>query len=191
MCYKVLHCEDLEPRKAFKKRYIITVSSYFIFSLLVQSPFCAKSSGIVYVLRRWISSYGNVRKKQIGKFLDPVAWLPEVGCSLGCPDRRPWFILFEYIDYTEQRENNETMIVDGVCYSDIHFSRVIPYVWGKSSVVSLFWYFPGEYLVISTSSSVSRCLQTPVSPLQCDAVYDTSFTSFLQDSQPSPLARVL
>ena len=74
--------------------------------------------------------------------------------------------VFEYIAYTEQREDHETMILDGVCYSDIHFGRVMLYVWGNSQVVSIFWSFPGQYLVISTSIFVSRCLQTPVSPLQ-------------------------
>ena len=33
--------------------------------------------------------------------------------------------LFEYIAYTEQGENNGTMILDGVCHSAIHFGWVI------------------------------------------------------------------
>ena len=33
--------------------------------------------------------------------------------------------LFEYIAYTEQKENHITMILDGVFYSVLHFCRVI------------------------------------------------------------------
>ena len=36
------------------------------------------------------------------------------------------------------------MILDGVCYSDIHFGRVILYVWGSPPVFSVDWSFPGE-----------------------------------------------
>ena len=34
-------------------------------------------------------------------------------------------IRVRYIDYTESGENHGTMILDGVCYSVIHFCRVI------------------------------------------------------------------
>ena len=30
------------------------------------------------------------------------------------------------------------VVLDGVCYSDIHFGRVTLHVWGSPSVVSLF-----------------------------------------------------
>ena len=33
--------------------------------------------------------------------------------------------VFEHIAHTEQRENHGTIILDGVCYSVIHFYRVI------------------------------------------------------------------
>ena len=36
-----------------------------------------------------------------------------------------------YMDYTEPGENCITMILDGVCYSVIHFCRVILYVWSS------------------------------------------------------------
>ena len=65
------------------------------------------------------------------------------------------------------------MILDWICYSIImHFGRIILYVlWRNSPVVSLFWSFPDAFLVISTSSFVAGCLQTPVSPLECYATY--------------------
>ena len=68
------------------------------------------------------------------------------------------------------------MILDGVYYSNINFGRVILYVSGGPPVVSIFWPFPGKDLVISTSTFASRCLQTPVSPLQCNA---TNYKSFI------------
>ena len=43
-----------------------------------------------------------------------------------------------YIDYTESGENYGTMILDGVCYSDVHFGRVILYARGNPPVVSLY-----------------------------------------------------
>ena len=89
--------------------------------------------------------------------------------------------VFEYIAYIEQRENHGTMILDGVCYSDIHVGRVILYVWGSPPVGSLFWSFPGKYLVISTNTFFSRCLQTPVSPLQCHANNNKSFKEGFND----------
>ena len=51
--------------------------------------------------------------------------------------------------------------------------------------------FLGEYLVISKSTFVSGCPQTPVSPLQCYVINNKSFISSFKDSQPFPLARVL
>ena len=55
------------------------------------------------------------------------------------------------------------MILDGICYSVIHFGRVIIYVWSSPPVVSLFL---AKYLVIFTSTFVLRRLLTsPVSPL--------------------------
>ena len=38
-------------------------------------------------------------------------------------DERCRYRVFEYIAYTEQREYHRTMILDGVCYSDIYFIR--------------------------------------------------------------------
>ena len=47
-------------------------------------------------------------------------------------------IVVQLIDYTESSgENHRTTSLDGVCYSDIHFCRVILYVWGSPPVVSL------------------------------------------------------
>ena len=48
---------------------------------------------------------------------------------IGFPDGS--CIRVRYIDYTESGENNGTMIFDGVCYSVIHFGRVILYVWSS------------------------------------------------------------
>ena len=78
------------------------------------------------------------------------------------------------------------MILDGVCYYVVHFCRVILYTWRSLFVVS----FLGKYLVTSTNTFLSGCIQTPVSPLQCHANNNKSFTPSAQDSQPFPLARV-
>ena len=67
------------------------------------------------------------------------------------------------------------MILDGVCYSHVYFGRVMLYVWGSPPVVIIFWSFPGEHLVISSSTFVSSCLQTPVSPLQRSATNNKLF----------------
>ena len=78
-------------------------------------------------------------------------------------------IVVQLIDYTESSgENHRTTSLDGVCYSDIHFRRVILYVWGSPPVVSL----------LLTSAVLSA-------EYQCSAVNDTFDTSFLQDSWPS------
>ena len=53
-----------------------------------------------------------------------------------------------YIAYTEQRPNHGTMILDGVCYSGIHFGRVILNVWGSPPVVSLFWSYLASTLFL-------------------------------------------
>ena len=84
------------------------------------------------------------------------------------------------------------MILDEVCYSVIHFCRVILYLWRSSFIVSLSWSFSDEYLVIFTSIFVSGCLQMPVSPLQCYVINNKPPTSISssQDYQPFPLARV-
>ena len=60
---------------------------------------------------------------------------------------------FEYIAYTEQGENYGTMILDGVYYAVIHFCRVILSRMVEPSRIQS---FPGEYLVISTSTFVSK-----------------------------------
>ena len=61
--------------------------------------------------------------------------------------------VFEYIAYTEQGENYGTMIIDGVYYAVIHLCRVIL---SRTVEPSRRQFFPGEYLVISTSTFVSR-----------------------------------
>ena len=64
------------------------------------------------------------------------------------------------------------MILDGVCYSDIHFGRVILYVWGSPRVVSIFLstVLPVEYSCLRAS------IDALVFPLQCYAANDTFFT---------------
>ena len=68
------------------------------------------------------------------------------------------------------------MILDEVCYSDIRFGRVMLYVLGSPRVVSLSSFFPEEYLVISTSTFVSRYLQMPVSSFHCYVNNNNSFS---------------
>ena len=66
------------------------------------------------------------------------------------------------------------MVLDGVCYSTIHFGRVILHEWESPPVVSL--------LLTSTVLSVEylrlrASIDAPVFPFQCSAVNDTFFTS--------------
>ena len=82
------------------------------------------------------------------------------------------------------------MIVDGVYYPVIHFCRVILSRMVVPFCIQSFLAFSYEYRVIFTSTFVSGCLQTPVSPLQCYAINNTFFISYFQDSQLFPLARV-
>ena len=70
------------------------------------------------------------------------------------------------------------MVLDGVRFFSIHLYRVILYVWRSPFVVSLFWSFPGEYVVIFTITFVSGCLQTRVSPFQYSTTNNTFFISF-------------
>ena len=69
------------------------------------------------------------------------------------------------------------MILGGVCYSAIHFGRVILYVWRSPLIVSLLsdvylgWYFRPE-----TSINVS-CIS-----LQYYAITKKPFLSYFQDS---------
>ena len=71
------------------------------------------------------------------------------------------------------------MILDGICYSDIHFGRVILYVWESPPVASLFL----TSAVLSVEYPRLRAsLDAPVFPLQCYAVDDTFLTSSLQAS---------
>ena len=65
------------------------------------------------------------------------------------------------------------MILDGACYSDIHFGRIILYVWESPPVVSLFLtstVLSVEYLPLQAS------VDAPVFPLPCSAVNDMFFT---------------
>ena len=59
------------------------------------------------------------------------------------------------------------MILDGICYLVIHFSRAILYVWSSPPAVSLFLSFLGEYLAIFTSTFfvLRRLLTSSVSLL--------------------------
>ena len=79
------------------------------------------------------------------------------------------------------------MILDGICYPVIHFGRVILYVWSSPPVVSIFLANTLLYVRVFSSQGIYR--RTCVSP-DAPLTNSTSFISYLQDSQPFPLAKV-
>ena len=123
-------------------------------------------------------SWSNLSPQVIKKLqvmYDTVAVFVEETCG----SNYRTYVRVRYIDYTESGENHGTLILQGVCFSDIHFSGVILYVWGSPPVVSLF--------LMSTVLSVEHLrrrasIDAPVFPLQYYAVNDTSCTSSLEAS---------
>ena len=96
--------------------------------------------------------------------------------------------VFEDLAYTEQGENHETMILDGVCYSAIRFGRVILYVWRSPFINSIF-------LVLSDKSLVPVLLSLGVYrrlcfPFDATLILISPLHHLPQNSQSFPLARM-
>ena len=85
--------------------------------------------------------------------------------------------LLGFIAYTEQGENNGTVILDGVCYSGLQFCRVIL---SRITELSCSRSFLDEYCLICRVPSSPGVYRRPcVSPSMLRYLYNTLYVSSL------------